>query len=456
MAQIATESYAGSELPGYYWRSALRILFVNHTGAASGAEFALMRLVKGVQSTHRVAVACPSGGPLAKLLDEAAVERISLPAFEASLRLDPVQTPVNMMRLGAGGLALGRAARRFGADVMHANTPRAGLMGAIARRISGTPLVVRAHEDIPPRGVGRGVRHVLSRSANAILPVSQDIAGKLNEGLDRPVAVHVYNSFDRERFNFDTVEPAGIREQLGIPANSALLGQVAQITPWKGQDTSIRALADLRARGHDAHLLIVGSIAFSGKGVRYDNKGFLRDLHQLVRELEVDDSVHFLGQRSDVPGILRELDLSLLPSWDEPFANVMLESMAMETPLLVSNVGGGPELVTDEVTGRLLEPKRPQLWAAAAADLLADRPALDLMGQLARRATDGFSDQSHCRDMLQVYERVLAHPDEGPEGVAIAVRALEAETPTARTSRRFAREGTAPSPAGAAEQLLGG
>ena len=81
-----------------------------------------------------------------------------------------------------------------------------------------------------------------------------------------------------------------------------------------------------------------------------------------------------------MPEILQELDLSLLPSWDEPFANVMLESMSMRTPLLVSEVGGGPELVEDGVSGRLLPPKRPQAWASAIADLLTDREALGRMG----------------------------------------------------------------------------
>ena len=102
----------------------------------------------------------------------------------------------------------------------------------------------------------------------------------------------------------------------------------------------------------------MGNIAFAGKGVRYDNHGYLRELHALVHELSLEESVHFLGQRDDVPGILRELDLSLLPSWDEPFANVMLESMAMETPILVSSIGGGPELVEDGVTGRVLPTPR--------------------------------------------------------------------------------------------------
>ena len=114
--------------------------------------------------------------------------------------------------------------------------------------------------------------------------------------------------------------------------------------------------------------------------MRYDNHAYLESLHRLVDELALEDSVHFLGQRGDVPGILRELDLSLLPSWDEPFANVMLESMSMETPLLVSSVGGGPELVEDGVSGRVLAPKRPDDWAAAAGELLGNREPLARMG----------------------------------------------------------------------------
>ncbi|MEA2331503.1 MAG: L-malate glycosyltransferase [Thermoleophilaceae bacterium] len=394
---------------------------MNHTSAASGAEFALMRLVGAVRRRHHVAVACPPSGPLADMLDDAAVEHVPIPAFEASLRLDPLQTPVNLARLGAGGVALARAARRFDADLLHANTPRAGLIGALATRVGGPPLVVRAHEHLPLNAVGRGVRYVLGRSANAIVTVSRETERRFNEGLERPLATHVYNSFDRERFDPGRAAATDIRAQLGIAPDAPLLGHVAQITPWKGQDTSIRTLAELRRQGVDAHLLIVGEIAFAGKGVRYDNPAYLRGLHRLVEQLALADSVHFVGQRQDVPGILRELDLSLLPSWDEPFANVMLESMAMGTPMLVSSVGGGPELVEDGVSGRVLAPKRPELWAAAARDLLADPRRLAQMGASARKATNDFSDEAHARDMLDVYEYVLAREDADPADVAAMV-----------------------------------
>jgi glycosyltransferase involved in cell wall biosynthesis len=399
----------------------MRILFVNHTSTASGAEQGLMRLVVGLGQTHPVAVACPRAGALPEMIDAASVQRFAVPAFEASFRTHPVHTPVGVARLGAGGLAIARVARRFQAHLLHANSARAGLMCAIARRLGGPPVVVHLRDDLPLTGLGRAVRFCLARSAGAVVAVSRYTAGRFNEGLNPPRATHVYNSIDHERFNPDRVATAPVREEFGIPPNAALLGQVSQITPWKGQDAAIRTVAELRGGRVDAHLLIVGRVTFAGREVRHDNEGYLRALHRLVEELGVRDVVHFLGGRSDVPGILRALDLSLLPSRNEPFGRVTVESMAMGTPPLVSEVGSGPELVQDGVSGRLLPPGRPELWAAAARALLADRPALARMGARAREAARRFSDDSQIQGVLAVYERLLGLPEGEPRASSVPV-----------------------------------
>jgi glycosyltransferase involved in cell wall biosynthesis len=214
--------------------------------------------------------------------------------------------------------------------------------------------------------------------------------------------------------------PARLREELGIAPDAVLLGQVSQITPWKGQATAIRAVAELRRQGLDAHLLIVGRVAFGGAGVRYDNHAYLGSLHRLVEELGVGKAVHFLGQRTDVPQILGALDLSLLPSVNEPFGRVTVESMAVGTPPLVSDAGSGPELVEDRVSGRTLPPGRAPEWAAAARELLADRNGLARMGERAREGAARFSDEAQVRDVLAVYGRVVGTPG-GAEGAAEAV-----------------------------------
>ena len=407
----------------------MRILFANHTGSWSGAEVSLMRVVEGLRDGHEMCVACPAPSPLSEVVDRAGIERASLPEVDASLRLHPVQTPVGLGRLGAAGVALAGVARRFRPDVIHANSTRAGLLGAIARALGGPPFVVRAHEHLPLTSVGRSVRSLILRTASSVVAVSDYTAGKLNEGLRRPVVTRVYNSIDHARFNPATVRPAGLREELGLARDAALVGQVAQITPWKGQDTSVRALAELRASGIDVHLLLVGQVVFGGKSVRYDNHAFLRRLEQLVDELALRDAVHFLGQRDDVPAILRALDLSLLPSWEEPFGLVTVESMALETPPLVSAVGAGPELVEDGGSGRVLPPQQPDLWTAAMRVLLEDRRALRSMAESGPATAARYRDDVQAGEMLRIYERAADLPARLLESAVAAPSEDKAEAP---------------------------
>lgn len=388
----------------------MRILFANHTSAWSGAEVSLMRVVEGLRDDHDVCVACPAKGPLADAVDTAEVERQLLPSVDVSLRLHPLQTPMGMAQLAAGGVALARMARRFRAHVIHANTPRAGIMGAVARRLGGPPFVVRAHEHLPLTPTGRTVRSLIVRTASAVVAVSDFTAKKFNEGLPRPAAMRVYNSIDHARFDPHRVRPASLRDELRLAPGAPLIGQVAQITPWKGQDVSLRALAELRGWGFDAHLLLVGDVVFGGRQVRYNNPAFLRELRSLADQLGLRDAVHFLGQRDDVPAILRGLDLSLLPSWEEPFGLVTVESMAVGTPPLVSAVGAGPELVADGVCGRVLPPGCPGLWARAVRELLDDRVALRRLGERGPAAAAPFRDEVHASQMLAVYARSAALP----------------------------------------------
>jgi glycosyltransferase involved in cell wall biosynthesis len=84
--------------------------------------------------------------------------------------------------------------------------------------------------------------------------------------------------------------------------------------------------------------------------------------------------------------------------------------MALGTPPIVSSDGAGPELVEDGVSGRVLTPKRPDLWALAGAELLRDPERLREMGERARPAAARFRDDVHAAEMLAVYERAIGLP----------------------------------------------
>ncbi len=432
----------------------MRILFATHTAAWSGAETILGGLIEGLSSDHELAVACPPTGRFADEIDRLGIRRFAIPAVEASFRLHPLQTPAGLASLASAGAALAYAVHRFEPDIVHANTVRAGLVAALATSFRGPPVVVSVHDNLPATRLGHAVRLVIAGGADRVVAVSGFTAARFNQGLECPVAFPVYNGIDHERFDPARADPAPLRSELGLPADAPLLGIVAQITPWKGQDTAIGALAQLRRDGIAAHLLVVGEVVFSGRQVRYDNHAFLRELHRLTIDLEVADAVHFLGQRSDVPAILRALDLLLLPSREEPFALAAMESMAMGTPALVSSEGGVSEVIEDGLSGRLIPSGRPGAWAAAARELLQDPDQLRRMGERARQIAAGFSRQRHRQEMLKVYAELLDRPSGARQGAAARSRrasrdaapALPRTTGSSRPGHRTRRRNRGPRP----------
>jgi hypothetical protein len=82
----------------------------------------MMRLVEVLRRDHSIGIVCPAASHMAEVADRACLPLYKLPAVDASLRLDPVWTPVGLGQLALGGAALRRAARHFGADVVHANS----------------------------------------------------------------------------------------------------------------------------------------------------------------------------------------------------------------------------------------------------------------------------------------------------------------------------------------------
>ena len=263
---------------------------------------------------------------------------------------------------------------------------------------------MQCHDHLPTNWVGNLARHAIAGHADHVVAVTSYTAERFNEGLRYPRAECVHISVDHERFTPAARGRSAIRDECGIPPDAKLLIEVAQITPWKGQDTAIRVLRGIRER-LDAHLLVVGDVAFTSR--HYDNVGFHRFLLELVDELDVSEFVHFLGQRSDVPELVGVADLLLLPSWDEPFGTAVAESMAVGTPGIVTSTGGLSDYVQDGVNGRLLPPHALELWIDAAVELLNDPETLTRMSEESIRAIARFTDRHYSDEMLTAYRRAM-------------------------------------------------
>jgi L-malate glycosyltransferase len=391
------------------------VLVLGHTAQISGAEVVTTELLRERPPRFRYLWACPEG-PLAEEVTRLGAHHVPVTGTNGSLRLHPVHTPVALAELLRTGIETRRIARRHGADLVHAVSMRAGIAAAISRRLGGPPFVVWQHDVMPPSPKTRVIRALVDSACSLLLAVSPHVANNLREIGFRTETRVVFPPVQLERFDPERVSRDGLRAELA-PEGGPLFGVVGQISPWKGHDTAIRALAKLRRTKPRARLVIAGGITFNEAATRYDNPGYLADLERLVRELRLDDAVTFVGRRNDVPEVLASLDALLLPSWDEPFGVIVWEAMAMHVPVVVSTVGGPGEEITPGHDGLVAPPHEPAAWAEAMARIADDPQAARSMGAEARTTAERYGDpEKSLEGLADAHVAVLERTARGDGG----------------------------------------
>jgi L-malate glycosyltransferase len=383
----------------------VRVLYVNHTALMSGAERSLLELIEGLPADVEPHLACPPG-PLTEAARALGLAVTRVAGTDGSLKLHPIHTSRAVVDLGRAALAVRKAAKTMRADLVHANTTRAGLVASAVARLGGPPAIVHVRDRLPPGVVSDAIGKALVAGTRAVIANSRYTADRFPPGRAR---LHVIpNPVDVESLDHAGIGREVARRQLGLDLDNLVLAVVGQITPWKGQDLAIRVAKDLSNIDRRVRLLIVGSVKFTGPGTRYDNPAYAEHLHRLVDTLGLEESVLFLGEREDLPAILAATDLVLAPSWEEPFGRSIVEAMAMGVPVIATDVGGPAEILDEGVDGLLLPPRQPEVWAEAVRDLSARPEDMLAMGRRGReRAIARFSVRRHVEAVLEVYREVL-------------------------------------------------
>lgn len=190
-----------------------------------------------------------------------------------------------------------------------------------------------------PGGYKRWTRRFFVRRHRAsllLLGVSDAVRDNMRASLPEfePERIEtLYNHIDVEAVQGELVSRAAARQQLGLPADGYIFGNVGRLHPDKDQATLIRAFAAVRAECDGAYLVIIG-------------KGRLeQELKQLAKAEGVADRVIFTGPVPDARRYFRAFDSFVLSSDREPFGMVLLEAMAAELPIVSTDGGGAPEVL---------------------------------------------------------------------------------------------------------------
>jgi D-inositol-3-phosphate glycosyltransferase len=254
-------------------------------------------------------------------------------------------------------------------DVLHANYWLSGISGHRLKHELDIPLVMTFHtlervkaKHFEPESEDRALEEAaLFKCADAVLASCQVEVDQFVEFYDAdPSRVHIVPLGVEHAFFAPGYRPQA-RRALGIDEDATMLLFVGRIQALKGVDLALETLIELRARGKNALLSIVGGP--SGP----EGRMMLSALHERVREAKVIDYVSFVAPQSHqmLSSWMRCADVTLVPSRSESFGLVALESLSCGTPVLASDVGGLTTLVDPGVTGYLLASRSPQEWADA-------------------------------------------------------------------------------------------
>ena len=331
-----------------------RIVYVNHTGKVSGAEKVLLHMLRGLdRECYEPFVLCPAEGDLLRMAKAEGVSCSVVPELNARFTTRPAQLIRYIVALFGIMSALRREIRKSNPDFVHANTVRAGIAATIATIGTGRKIIWHVHDDLPRHPLSEIIRRLaLASHRTQVIAVSRATAeafrGSLKFGSRLQV---IHNGTDLRRFPLKgyVESPLKLKKELSLPQDSFLVCAVGQICARKGLVELTQAFSQVAQDSPKLHLAIVGETVFAHE------KPYGEALVRAVASAGLSDRVHFTGARSDIAPVLQSADLLVLNSLEEPFGLVLVEAMSCGTPVLAARVGGIPEIVTDNVTGWLVE-----------------------------------------------------------------------------------------------------
>jgi glycosyltransferase involved in cell wall biosynthesis len=334
-------------------------------------------------------------GPLRALL-EAAGCRVTVQA--APVLRKAYLSPTGLLRLLAETArrtpGMVRLLRRGRYDVVYVSTVTVPWWLVLARLLTRATVVTHVHEaeDAVPRPIRIALAAPLLLAHRIV--ANSEVSRSIVVGAVPPLAARTRVIYNGVPGPADPPRP--LREDLTPPLR---LGLVGRISPRKGTDVAVEALALLRDRGLHVTLDLVGGI-FPGY------EWFEADVRRAISTHQLSDDVRWLGVLPDVWGALAAVDIALVPSRVEPFGNAAVEAMLAGRPVIAGNTQGLTEIVRPGDNGRLALPGDPESLADAVLAAVADWTTTIKQAEAAlTEAQERYSPEQYRRAVAAAIER---------------------------------------------------
>jgi glycosyltransferase involved in cell wall biosynthesis len=358
-----------------------RVVILVTLAEVGGAQTYVALLTEALRDRFDVVVAAYGPGPLVDAVRNAGARFVPL---------RNVRRALHPLRDVLGLFELIRLLRRERPVIVHANSSKAGILGRVAAALTHVPVRIFTVHGWAFNAYTGFARQMYLWSERLVAPLTTLTICVADRERATGLAARACNA-DRTVVLHNAVPTAPARE--GQPARTPVVLAVGRLKAPKDFSTLLHALGRLLPGTYRALI--------AGDGPEREQ------LETEARQLGLASSVEFLGERNDIPDLIRSSDLFVLSTRSEGLPMSVLEAMAAGLPVVASEVGGIPELV-DAETGVLVPPEDPAALSTAVERLLADQGLRARLGAAGRaRAEERFDLESWGRAHIRLYEREL-------------------------------------------------
>jgi len=317
-------------------------------------------------------------------------------------------------------LQLYRLFRRERPTIVHTHTAKAGTLGRIAALLARVPVRIHTYHGhvlggsyFSPAKTAffRWIERRLAGVSHRLVVLTEDQRTEMATELAlAPPERFAVIPLGLELERFAEVDRAVCRErirgELGVRPDTVLVGMVGRMVPVKNHELFLDALADLRTEGLGAG--VEGADAGDFRAAVIGSGERETELRARAARLGIEDGLHWMGWRDDLPELLPALDVLALTSHDEGTPVAILEALAARVPVVSRAVGGVSEILDRGRLGRLVESEDPEAFAAAVREVAADPPSPQLLEEGRRWALERFGRERLARDVAALYREELA------------------------------------------------
>ena len=290
--------------------------------------------------------------------------------------------------------------------IVHTHTSKAGLLGRLAAKLAGVPIIVHTpHGHIFFGYFGTLKTKIFIFLERLASRITDKIVALTNKERDDHVSfkidkkekfVVIFSGVELDRFKeLDPEQKRNVKKELGLFDNSFIVGTAGRLVPVKGPQYLIKAAKYVISKYPKTFFIFIGD-------------GRLRqNLEKEAFNLGIKENIIFLGWRSDVAKIISIFDVFALPSLNEGMGRVLVEVMALGKPIVASDVGGIPDLVIDGKNGFLVPARNPKELAKYIQILIEDEAKREQMGLAGKMSAQNFSKDIMVERITNLYNELL-------------------------------------------------